>query len=98
MASGMSTEVIEKSVNDLLVRCEGQSNHAFREMAPQFISPILKANGLDEATATRIFNDILYLAGKVRGLQSPMPVGKLAFKQAQLDQLAAQIIASRKGQ
>src|SRR5258708_31729957 len=97
MASGMTTEVIEKSVNELLERCEGQSNHAFSGMAPQFVSPILRANGLDEATATRIFNDILYLAGKVRGLKSPMPVGKLAFKQVQLDQLAEQISANRKG-
>src|SRR5260221_14777570 len=97
MASGMTTEVIEKSVNELLVRCEREGG-LFSEMAPQFVSPILRANGLDEQTATRIFNDILYLAGKVRGLINPMPVGKLAFKQVQLDQLAEQVIANRKGQ
>ncbi len=97
MASGMTTEVIETSVRNLINHRDlrGQSNHAYHEMAPQYVLEILKANGLDDQMARRIQFDVLYLSEIVRGFINPRAIGKLAFNKADLDQLGAQM--KRKG-
>jgi len=99
MANGMTTEAIEKSVSDLLAHpmLERQSNHAYHEMAPQFVIRILIENGIEEGTARRIQFDILYLSEVVRGFTTPRSLGTLAFKQEQLDQLATQMKEKQHG-